>query len=73
MAHQRQVGTALFIMAGENSDYLDSAHTGQHWNNAIVPYLGGKNDAATFDPATAEKVLSHLRTIDHRFTEAKLI
>lgn len=36
------------------------------------PILGGKNEAANFGPETAAKVLSHLKTIDHRFAEAEL-
>ncbi len=44
MAHLRQVGIALFAMAGENGDFIDEAHTGTNWNAAVISYLGGKDD-----------------------------
>ncbi|MBI4026477.1 MAG: prepilin-type N-terminal cleavage/methylation domain-containing protein [Verrucomicrobia bacterium] len=44
MAHLKQVGIALFMLAGENENYLDEAHAGAYWTTSILPYLGGKND-----------------------------
>jgi len=37
------------------------------------PILAGKGMAAQLDSATAEKVLEHLKLIDHRFKDAELV
>jgi len=37
------------------------------------PTLGPKNQAASFGPEMAERVLQQLKTIDHRFTYAELV
>lgn len=37
------------------------------------PALGSKQEAAAFSPEQAEKVLAHLKAIDHRFAEAELV
>ena len=44
----------------------------QHTSNGR-PILGAKGLAANFDRELGQKVLEHLRQLDHRFAEAELV
>ncbi len=42
--HLRQVGLGLFMLSGDNNEYIDWIHTGTNWDVAVQAYLGRKDD-----------------------------
>src|ERR1041384_3549615 len=40
MAHIRQVGVALLVMADEHEGWMDRNHTSNFWTEAVLPYTG---------------------------------
>jgi len=49
MAHMKQVGTGLIMMADERDGWIDAAHDddGNNWYISVLPYIGSKTNSTS--------------------------